>query len=88
MDVVSDSTVATYTPKAGVQRLHCSACGSPIAYLDERLPDEIYFYLGVVDQQAELVPMRHAWVSEQLSWLNIADHLPVHEGFSRDRSLD
>ena len=79
------SSADTYQSSGTIGRLYCSTCGSPIAYVDARLPNEIYFYLGVMDQQAELVPRLHSWVSEKLPWFDIRDHLPTYKRFSRER---
>lgn len=68
-----------------ISRLYCATCGSPIAYTDALLPGELYFYLGILDQQEKLAPRLHSWASEQLSWLHIDDHLPQYERFSRER---
>ena len=59
-----------------VTRSFCGTCGSPIAYVDERLEDRIYFLLGAMDMPADFVPTLHAYVSEQLPFLHIQDDLP------------
>lgn len=68
-----------------VERHFCSQCGTPIGYRDLRLPDEIYFYLGLLDEPSRLVPQLHAFESERLAWLDIVDDLPRFERFSRSR---
>lgn len=76
---------AAYQSTLGVARLFCSQCGTPIGYRDRRLPGEIYYYLGLLDEPSRLVPRLHAFESERLAWLNIVDDLPRHERFSRSR---
>lgn len=76
---------AVHQPSSEVERLFCSRCGTPIAYRDLRLPDEIYYYLGLLDDPASLVPQLHAFESERLAWLSIVDDLPRHDRFSRSR---
>jgi hypothetical protein len=61
-----------------VTRSFCGICGSPIAYVDERLEDDIYFMLGAMDMPADFVPTHHAYVSEQLPFLHMPDGLPRH----------
>jgi hypothetical protein len=61
-----------------VTRSFCGICGSPIAYVDERLEDDIYFMLGAMDMPADFEPTLHAYVSEQLAFLHMSDDLPRH----------
>ena len=61
-----------------VTRSFCGVCGSPIAYVDERLEDVIYFTLGAMDMPADFPPTLHAYVSEQLPFLRMSDDLPRH----------
>jgi hypothetical protein len=61
-----------------VTRSFCGICGSPIAYVDERLEDDIYFMLGAMDMPARFSPTQHAYVSEQLAFLHMTDALPRH----------
>lgn len=68
-----------------VDRMFCGHCGTPIAYRDRRLAGEIFFYVGLMDEQADLVPRRHAWTVEQLPWLDIRDEVPRFERFSVER---
>ena len=75
-----------HRPEPVIQRLFCAACGTPIGYIDDRLPNEIYFYSGVFEDPSKFKPELHAWVSEKLDWLTIIDELPRYERFSRSRS--
>ena len=61
-----------------VTRSFCGICGSPIAYVDERLEDDIYFMLGAMDVPTDFKPTHHAYVSEQLPYLHMSDGLPRH----------
>jgi hypothetical protein len=61
-----------------VTRSFCGVCGSPIAYVDERLEDDIYFMLGAMDMPTDFKPTLHAYVSEQLPFLHMQDDLPRH----------
>lgn len=78
-------TPAVRQSSTHAERLFCSHCGTPVAYRDKRLDDELYFYLGVMDDPACFEPTLHAWAAEAVPWLCLADHLPRHEGFSRSR---
>jgi hypothetical protein len=61
-----------------VTRSFCGACGSPIAYIDQRLQGHIYFMLGAMDAPAHFKPTHHAYVREQLPFFHIPDGLPRH----------
>jgi len=75
--VISGDTLKSYV-NGPVSRSFCRKCGSPIAYLDARLPDSIYFMLGVMDLAAYYKPTVHAWVREQLPFVHMPDGLPRH----------
>lgn len=69
-----------------VTRSFCGVCGSPIAYVDARIGDRIYFLLGVMDQPARYKPTLHAHVREQLPFVHMPDGLPRHVKTSVPRS--
>lgn len=75
----------TYQSTPTVQRLFCGNCGTPIGYRDNRLPGEIYYYLGIMNKPENFCPTLHAWTAEQLAWLKINDDLPHFKAFSRQR---
>ncbi|WP_423823659.1 GFA family protein [Salinisphaera sp. SPP-AMP-43] len=70
---------------AGVERLFCGGCGSPIGYRDAGLPGELYFYLGVMDEPERYRPQCHAFIDEAWRWLSLDDDLLRHQGLSRAR---
>jgi hypothetical protein len=68
-----------------VTRSFCGTCGSPIAYVDARIGDHIYFMLGAMDMPAHYEPALHAHVREQLPCVLMPDGLPRHLGTSVPR---
>jgi hypothetical protein len=58
-----------------VTRSFCGTCGSPVAYLDQRLDDHIYFMLGAMDMPADYKPTLHSYVREQLPYVHMPDGL-------------
>jgi hypothetical protein len=66
-------------------RSFCGACGSPIAYADERLEDQIWFLLGAMDHPELFKPTCHAYVREQLRFIHMPDGLPRHVRSSVER---
>lgn len=69
-----------YVSSKGVRRLFCGGCGSPIAYDADAYKDEIHFYLGTLENPADLLPQFHVFYEEKLPWLEIDDDLPRHGG--------
>ena len=63
-------------------RSFCGVCGSPIAYVDSRIGETVYFMLGAMDAPAAYKPTLHAYVREQLPYLHMPDGLPRHLGSS------
>ena len=69
-----------------VSRTFCETCGAPIAYQDDRLPDQIFFNLGAMDRPGRYEPKEQAYVSERLPFTCIAVDLPEHEKTSVPRN--
>jgi hypothetical protein len=65
-----------YGSSPGVTRGFCERCGSPLTYENERLPGEIHLLAASLAEPSLVKPERHVFVSEQLGWLDTADHLP------------
>jgi len=65
-----------YASSPGVSRSFCGACGSPIAYEAERLPDEIHLFHGTLDDPGDLAPTAHVFTEERVAWFEVHDELP------------
>lgn len=72
-----------YQSSQGVMRGFCPACGTPLTYEAERIPDEIHILVGTFDDHRALAPERHVWWDEKVAWLEVADDLPKYARFSR-----
>ena len=81
--VIEGEPAAYRTPD--VTRSFCGACGTPLAYADERLEGRLWLMLGALDAPERFAPELHAFASEALPWFHIADELPSHDGFSVER---
>lgn len=64
---------------AGVRRLFCRDCGSPIAFESDRWPDETHLYAASLEDARDFTPQFHVHVAEKLPWINLADGLPQYE---------
>jgi hypothetical protein len=71
-----------------VTRSFCGICGSPIAYVDERLEDHIYFLLGVMDHPDAYTPTVHAYLSQKMPYVVLCDGLPQLERTSVPRPTE
>ncbi|MCP5082795.1 MAG: GFA family protein [Alphaproteobacteria bacterium] len=69
-----------YVSSKGVRRLFCGNCGSPIAYEADAYKHEIHFYIGTLENPAELMPQFHVFYEEKLPWFEVDDDLPRHGG--------
>ncbi len=67
-----------FASSEGVRRLFCGTCGSPIAYEADIYSHEIHFYIGTLENPAEMLPQFHVFCGEKLPWLEIDDDLPRH----------
>jgi hypothetical protein len=72
-----------FTSSPGVRRSFCGNCGSPLTYENERLPDEVHVYAAALSKPVDVSPSRHVFVSEQLTWFEVADQLPRYATTSR-----
>lgn len=68
-----------------VVRSFCGTCGSPIAYVDARIGDHVYFMLGAMDSPKFYKPTLHAHVRSQLPFVHMPDGLPRLVGTSVPR---
>ncbi|TDK35423.1 GFA family protein [Rhizobium deserti] len=78
-DVRFDGDTGSVYGKAPVKRSFCGTCGAPIAYLDERLSDQIFFMLGAMDAPENYPPRMHGYVGEELPFFHLDDGLPRME---------
>ena len=78
-----------YPSSPGVGRAFCGACGTPLTWEGDfgDLGSILEFHISTFDNPEVLVPTAHAFVSERISWFDVADNLPRYEGFSGDSPL-
>jgi hypothetical protein len=78
-----------YASSPGVGRAFCGKCGTPLTWEGdggERGPI-IEFHISTFDDPSGLVPSAHAFYPERLAWMDTADGLPRHEGFTEDSAV-
>jgi len=67
---------AKYGSSPGVTRSFCPTCGTPMAYENERDPEEIHLYAATLDRPEDFEPEFQVHADEQLPWLQLADGPP------------
>jgi hypothetical protein len=77
---------ATFSKTPGIVRSFCSTCGSSISYQDEGLPDEVYVCIGFMDAPEHFRPQAHGYWQEKLPFIEMNDHLPRIETYTRVRT--
>ncbi|MGE0851862.1 MAG: GFA family protein [Hyphomicrobiaceae bacterium] len=71
-----------FSSSHGVRRGFCENCGSPLTYESERVPDEVHLCAASLTDPSTVSPSRHAFVAEQLPWLEVFDDLPRYAATS------
>ena len=72
-------TISEYRSSPGVQRGHCSACGTTLTYSSAKRPGEIDIALASIDDSTGIEPEAHIWVQDKVPWLVVNDDLPRYE---------
>lgn len=75
-------TPLDYASSPGARRLFCGRCGTPMAYENEKYPDEIHLYAASLEQPESFAPQFHCHWAERLPWIELADRLPRFHGGS------
>jgi hypothetical protein len=76
--VTGMSALNTYSTAAGVHRVFCSTCGSPIISRRDAVPGVVRLRLGTLDTPIFERPMGHYFVASKANWHEIQDSLSQH----------
>ena len=71
-------TPASYRSSAEVVRTFCAACGTPLTFESSRYPDETDVTICSLADPEQAPPWDHTRASTKLSWVKLADGLPVY----------
>ncbi|MCI0627631.1 MAG: GFA family protein [Acidobacteria bacterium] len=77
-----------YNSSPGVKRAFCGNCGTSLSWegnYEGRLLCALQ--ISTFDDPDSLTPTAHSFYPERISWFDIADNLPRHEGFVADSPL-
>ncbi|HEY6724017.1 MAG TPA: GFA family protein [Polyangiaceae bacterium] len=72
-------TPKSFRSSGHATRSFCAACGTPLTFCSDRLPDEIDVTIASLDEPDRVPPEDHTWVSSKLGWVEISDRLPQFE---------
>jgi len=72
-------TALTTFSTAGVHRIFCSHCGSPIITRRDAFPGSVRVRLGTLDTPLAAGPQMHVFVGSKADWYEIHDGLPQHD---------
>ncbi len=77
-----------YESAPSVGRAFCAKCGTPLTWEAVRgdLGPLCSLHISTFDNPDALMPTAHSFYSERISWFDIADNLPRHEGFVADNA--
>jgi hypothetical protein len=76
--VTGRSGLSTYSTAAGVHRMFCSTCGSPLISWRDALPNFLRLRLGTLDTPISERPIGHYFVASKADWHEVQDTLPQH----------
>jgi len=72
---------AEYNSSPKVTRRFCGTCCSPLTYRTVDAPDRIDVMTCSLDDPGSVIPSCHVWVSEKVSWDQVAGDLAVYPTF-------
>ena len=67
---------AAYRSSEHGTRWFCPHCGAQLAFVTERVPQDIDITVTTLDQPEHGAPDRHTWVASKLPWVHLNDGLP------------
>jgi len=62
-----------YQSSQKAQRTFCEVCGASISWMSQEHPGMHFLCVGLFDEPDKLVPAKHLFAEEKLSWLHIEE---------------
>lgn len=69
-------TPASFRSSEHGTRSFCAACGTPLSFCSDLLPDEIDVTIASLEDPEAVPPEDHTYVSSKLAWVELSDRLP------------
>lgn len=77
--VKGEESLRSYRTDAGVHRVFCGTCGSPIIGKRENMPEMVRLRIGTLDTPLETHVSAHIFTGSQAEWYDILDDAPQHK---------
>lgn len=77
--IKGQESLRTYQTEAGVQRVFCGTCGSPIIGKRENAPEIVRVRLGTLDTPIKTKTSGHIFVGSKADWYEIHDDMPQYK---------
>ncbi|MDH1265413.1 GFA family protein [Pseudomonas sp. GD03944] len=76
--VTGEEQVKGFRTEAGVERLFCSQCASPLISKRDSMPDIVRLRVGTLDTPLDITPTAHIFTASKVEWLCIDDAIPQY----------
>lgn len=82
--VDDEEKLARYDITERLSKWFCSVCGTTLYDLHSAFPGYHYVSLGILDDDADVSPAFHQFLSSKATWYRFSDDLRRHDGWSDD----
>ena len=76
--VKGQESMRSYRTDAGVHRMFCGTCGSPIISKRDSAPETVRVRIGTLDTPLDTQVTAHIFTGSKAEWYEIGDGLPQH----------
>lgn len=76
--------LASYPITDRLVKRFCRSCGTPLFSEHSGFPGFVYVSLGILDEDAGIVPEYHQFVGSRARWYTIGDDLPQFDEWPPD----
>lgn len=77
--VKGQESLRSYRTDAGLHRVFCGTCGSPIIGKRDNAPETVRVRIGTLDTPVDTKVSSHIFVGSKADWYEILDGMPQHE---------
>ncbi len=77
--LAGQENVVPYQSSPGKQRCFCRNCGCHLFSRAEHRPGMVFVRAGSLDEDPQIRPQHHFWVSAKAPWHEICDSVPQHQ---------
>ena len=77
--IKGQESLRSYLTDAGVHRVFCGTCGSPIIGKRDSAPETVRVRIGTLDTPLDTKVSAHIFVGSKAEWYEILDGMPQHD---------